>query len=489
MSLLNHLSSHIHAQAHRAREHAHNIHQRVNSLTNKDAPGAQTESDDVPAYAVDLAFRFLGARGLPAMDIGALSDPFFVANLDGKIEYKSSVQPNTLNPVWNEQWFVKNVPHNAALEVKVYDKDNGQRDDFIGSFKTTVGDGKFECIIEASSKANKGTMFFELKTTPTRVPNTPQYSFDGPVNFSRHASAAIGRFAGAKESGLEDKTAFLAALPDAAADSLPQTSPVPPASARLYSTWKYHLKGVPLFFGDAHQHWLESYPAAQKIFTGPPMIRASIRSAHRILYARTTMNSFGLVQDANDLWRQLAPQDRQQAMAAERALTANPSIVATPSAQASWVVKPALYTYVIDNGDRFRFSETGAALATDFASKHALHACCAESVRYAGEYHARPLLDRGWAGLEGRLPPEDVEWELWIDNASGTYGPDPELLPKLRECIEYNFPGIKVKAFDFKDEELAQSKKDMKEYAQSKPHLMHTASELHDGDVSHGSVV
>lgn len=88
MSLLNHLSSHIHAQAHRAREHAHNIHQRVNSLTNKDAPGAQTESDDVPAYAVDLAFRFLGARGLPAMDIGALSDPFFVANLDGKIEYK-----------------------------------------------------------------------------------------------------------------------------------------------------------------------------------------------------------------------------------------------------------------------------------------------------------------------------------------------------------------------------------------------------------------
>lgn len=87
MPLLEHLSSHVQAQAHRVREHAHNLHQSVNALGKK-AQSSPTASDDVPAYAFDLAFRFIGANGLPAMDIGALSDPFFVANLDGKIEYK-----------------------------------------------------------------------------------------------------------------------------------------------------------------------------------------------------------------------------------------------------------------------------------------------------------------------------------------------------------------------------------------------------------------
>lgn len=89
MSLLDHLSSHVHAQAHRAREHAHAVHERVNSLSRKAAVAAGIEPDPgVPAYAYDLAFRFIGANGLPAMDIGALSDPFLVADLDGKIEYK-----------------------------------------------------------------------------------------------------------------------------------------------------------------------------------------------------------------------------------------------------------------------------------------------------------------------------------------------------------------------------------------------------------------
>ncbi|EJD40310.1 hypothetical protein AURDEDRAFT_115932 [Auricularia subglabra TFB-10046 SS5] len=127
-----------------------------------------------------------------------------------------------------------------------------------------------------------------------------------------------------------------------------------------------------------------------------------------------------------------------------------------------------------------RFSETGAKFFADFASKHALHACCAETVRYSGEFHPRPLVDGGWAGLGGRLPPEDVEWELWIDNASGTYGPDPKMLPALQKTLEYNFPGIKVRTFHFKNEELAKSKKDVLDYAQNKPNLTRTPSQARE---------
>jgi hypothetical protein len=87
----------------------------------------------------------------------------------------------------------------------------------------------------------------------------------------------------------------------------------------------------------------------------------------------------------------------------------------------------------------FRFSETGAAFLVDFASKHALHSKCAEEIRYSGEFHPRPK--KGWKvwGDEGEKEVEG-EWELWIDNNSGTYAPDKELLKTLKSLLEYNFP-------------------------------------------------
>lgn len=473
MSLRKEISATIHAQAHRTREH---LHAAAEALKHpKDAlKDHEHHNDSVPEYCYDLAFHFIGASGLPQLDVGGLSDPYFNASLDGKVHYTSSIQVRTLQPVWHEHWNVKNVPESATLEVKLYDKDDGAvRDDYIGSFKTRIQEGANEYRIESSAGAQMGTMWLEVKKTPTKTPDTPHYAFDGPVNFSRHFNPTVGLFAGSKNTGpVTDRQDDI----DSVDGTKPQY-PNPPLTNKAsisseermrrhaYSTWKVHLKGISLFFGDQHQHWLESYPAAQRIFKGPIVVRAGIRSAHRILYARTTMNDFGLINDANDFWRELAPQDRQQALAAEKATSS------APSGRATWLVKPTLYTYIIGDDDMFRFSETGAAFLTDFASKHALHACCAETVRYSGEFHARPVIEGGWAGLGGRLPPEDVEWELWIDNSSGTYGPDKTLLPALEQTIEYNFPGIRVRAFDYHDEELSQSKKDLLDYAQNKPNL------------------
>ncbi|KAH7096668.1 hypothetical protein BKA62DRAFT_644194 [Auriculariales sp. MPI-PUGE-AT-0066] len=467
--------------------------------------------DNVPAYAYDVSIRFIGASGLPALDFGGKSDPYIVANVDDKLQFKSAVQIATLNPVFNELWNIKNVPDTTTLQVQVYDKDNAGKDDFIGQFRTSLREGSQEHRLDHNG-AQRGTLWLEVKLVSTRVPDSPQYTFDGPVSFSRHSSATIGQLAGSKGSGLEGKAAFAAALPITATNNepspLPSESAKPPPQSSVervrgqsYGTWKIHLKGVPLFFKDTHQHWLESYVNAQKIFQGPVMIRMSIRTAHRLLYARTTMNDFGAINSADDLWRQLAPQDRALL---DKELSTNPTAAtasdsgsskrdASPSSSSSssssnnnskraWLVKPALYTYIIGSDDRFRFSETGAAFFTDFASKHALHSCVSETVRYAGEFHARPIVNGvgGWAALEGKLPPDDCEWELWIDNASGTYGPDPGLLPQLKQTIEYNFPGIKVEAWDFKNEELQKSKADMLAYANSKPIMTHTPSQLAD---------
>ncbi|KAH8117648.1 C2-domain-containing protein [Phellopilus nigrolimitatus] len=397
----------------------------INDAVNRTRSGAQDLSATAKEFAeekmlnvklVDVSIHFIGASNLPKMDIVGSADPYFVAKLDGQISYVSTVQPNTQNPVWNETWNVKNVPESAALQVEVLDKDEGSvHDDYIGKFATTISPGAKEVeIVTTLLKSVRGTFWLNVTTTPSEKPHARRYTFDGPIRFTRHFSPTVG---------------ILTKLND----------------ERLYSTWKLHIKGVPLFFRDEYQHWNIKYRAAQTIFGSGPAslaVRSSIRSGHRMLYARSTRNGFGLIQTREDVFNLL--RGGKDAFGKR--------------------VKPAVYTYIIAEGDdTFRFSETGAAFFVDFASKHALHANCAERVRYSGEFHVRPR--GGWENFSDEIPDDQVEWEFVIDNNSGTYSPDAMLLPDLKALLEYNFPGFNIFALDFNDPALEQSREACRAYA------------------------
>lgn len=162
-----------------------------------------------------------------------------------------------------------------------------------------------------------------------------------------------------------------------------------------------------------------------------------------MLYARSTRNDYGAIQAREDVFNLL--RGGKGAARAHR-------------------VKPAVYTYIISaSDDSLRFSETGAAFFVDFLSKHALHANCAEKVRYSGEFHPRPA--GGWENFSDETQDEAVEWEFVVDNNSGTYSPDPELLPSLKALLEYNFPGMKVVALDHNESELERSREACRAYA------------------------
>lgn len=79
-------------------------------------------------------------------------------------EGSSTVKTDTLNPVWNESWNVKNVPSDAVLTVKVLDKDDGSpTDDYIGKFETTISPGPKEVeIIGMIFKQVKGTFWMNV---------------------------------------------------------------------------------------------------------------------------------------------------------------------------------------------------------------------------------------------------------------------------------------------------------------------------------------
>ncbi|KAG8687002.1 hypothetical protein FRC09_013794 [Ceratobasidium sp. 395] len=450
--------------------------------------------------ALDLEIHFISAEGLPRMDVvGAGCDPYFRVEIDKAIEYTSRALPNTLDPEWNEVWRVKNVPALAIIKVKVYDKDENQYlDDYIGRFKITdiyVG-GQREIPITSLIGRNHGTFRIEasfgvyIRSQPATPPAAPAYLFDGPCRYAIHLSPTVGAFTART------------------------------TSARRYSTWKIHIKGIRAFFGDKRQHWNRDYRAAQAIFQGPLAItvRTPIIAGHRLLYARTTANQTGILYDAEGFWslfRARLDDGQRQGLGRLVGATGEPVSASTgrcpvcnrelgethsleckeahlpdnlpsePGARTNTStggrvpegaqfgavanlagtlgphehvqrIKPAVYTYIIDE-DTFRFSETGAAFFVDFASKHALHSSCAEEVRYAG--------DCGWANFREDMPDHSVNWELWIDNGSGTYAPTAELLDTLKGLLEYNWPGLKVRAWDFRDEQQKKSIQECRDYA------------------------
>ncbi|KAG8738419.1 hypothetical protein FRC10_006915 [Ceratobasidium sp. 414] len=465
--------------------------------------------------ALDLEILFVSAEGLPRMDVvGAGCDPYFRVEIDDAIEYTSRALPNTLNPEWNEVWRVRNVPALAIIKVKVYDKDENQYlDDYIGKLKITdvyVG-GQREIPITNLLGRNRGTFRIEIRSKPASPPAAPAYMFDGPCRY------AIQRVS---NQYVVDRhlSLFSSLSPTVGAFTVGATS------ARRYSTWKIHIKGIQTYFGDKHQHWNRDYRAAQAIFSGPLSItvRTPIIAGHRLLYARTTANKTGILYDAEGFWslfRAGVDEGHRQGLArlvgagegpeaparcsvCNRGTGETHSLECTeahlpddlpsvpdartntstggrvpPGAQFGAVadlalavgphehvqrIKPAVYTYIIDE-DTFRFSETGAAFFVDFASKHALHSRCAEEVRYAGEFHPRP--DCGWANFSEDMPDHSVNWELWIDNGSGTYAPSADLLGTLKGLLEYNWPGLVVRAWDFRSEQQKKSIQECRDYA------------------------
>lgn len=407
-------------------ERAHASAQMVKVAAHSQRIKVATDQLGIRIKHVDLVIQFIGASGIPRMDLVGSADPYFVAKLDDKLSYVSSVKPGTQSPVWNEIWRVKNVPVSATLFVLLRDKDIGATvDDYIGKFYTSVSPGPKEVEIQGPmNMQNRGTFWLKIESSPSsegseRLP----YLFDGPVHYSSHSSLTVGALANLRDT-------------------------------RLYRTWKVYIKGVPEIFGDLVQSWNRSHKAAQAIFQGPASIavRSGIQAGHRMLYARTITNGFGVISNRDEVLSMMCG-----------------GVHAASDGSKSYAhrVKPAVYTYVISaNDDTLRFSETGAAFFVDFASKHALHSNCAESVRYGGEFHPRPV--GGWQNFSDDVPDAAVGWELVFDNNSGTYAPNAGLLPKVKEIMEFNFPGFNVVVHSHDEAALKMSVEACRAYALSK---------------------
>uniref|UniRef100_A0A6Q2YSL0 C2 domain-containing protein n=1 Tax=Esox lucius TaxID=8010 RepID=A0A6Q2YSL0_ESOLU len=78
-----------------------------------------------------VSISLIEARDLRPMDANGLSDPYVKFRM-GHQKYKSKI-PKTLNPQWREQFdFHLYEEHGGFIDITVWDKDAGKKDDFMG---------------------------------------------------------------------------------------------------------------------------------------------------------------------------------------------------------------------------------------------------------------------------------------------------------------------------------------------------------------------
>lgn len=54
----------------------------------KDKARNFADEHKISSKTVDITIRFIGARGLPKMDVVGTADPYFIAKLDDRIAYE-----------------------------------------------------------------------------------------------------------------------------------------------------------------------------------------------------------------------------------------------------------------------------------------------------------------------------------------------------------------------------------------------------------------
>uniref|UniRef100_A0A8C9Z6H2 Multiple C2 and transmembrane domain containing 1 n=1 Tax=Sander lucioperca TaxID=283035 RepID=A0A8C9Z6H2_SANLU len=104
-----------------------------------------------------VSIALIEGRNLIPMDPNGLSDPYVKFRL-GPQKYRSKTVPKTLSPQWREHFDLHLYEETGGvLEITVWDKDTGRRDDFIG-----------RCQLDLSTLSKEQTHHLELALEESR---------------------------------------------------------------------------------------------------------------------------------------------------------------------------------------------------------------------------------------------------------------------------------------------------------------------------------
>ncbi|KAI1124702.1 hypothetical protein F5Y10DRAFT_280012 [Nemania abortiva] len=479
--------------------------------------------DAPPGYTVK--FTFHRAKNLPTADISTgASDPFLTATLstslprrhkeDADLCYRTRTIRRSLEPQWDEEWIVANVPSTGfRLKCRLYDEDWPDHNDRLGNVtiygnsineswqglsddafkvKKRMGSKRAYALKAATSVFHKDvsmtpTLYVSAAVLGKSDPPHGQIYTVGPTYYFQHFSPMIGRMTGIKvnkdenaDAQGDDNTSAAekdgkhaekkAQKYDFQANEIQLAGPVP---QRLYHRFVEFRPIIGLLFQSSG-------------FRGH-ILNKALHHQHARIY------NF----DKSTEWGTFKPCSEEASLQFLK--------------MAHFDEGARLFTYIITLDGLMRFTETGKEFGIDLLSKHTMHSDAQIYIACSGEFLIRRVKTHKTpenSDLSQSTNPSDYEvegeqsketppakpefYQLIIDNDSGTYRPDKSVLPDLRQFLERNFPGLKIvtPACDNPDhQKLKEHQRSMKKKMGRNIRMVlnrsPTASSFSSSDISH----
>ncbi|KAJ5630526.1 uncharacterized protein N7484_010626 [Penicillium longicatenatum] len=444
-----------------------------------------------PGYTVK--FTFHRGHDLPIADFGSFSsDPYVYAQLqvdlprrhkqDPIMSFRTPTVRKNMNPIWNSEWIVANMPASGgSLKAYLMDEDPADHDDKLGiafievpalegwngykehpfKVKKRFGSKRVYVYTNVSAFAtghHKESYLIMSIECLGRTPGTDggQMYTLGPNYWFKHFSPLIGRLTGTKDQ--------VKAL----------DGDGKPISRYNFQAIQMQLRGpVP---AELYHRYVEFRPFVAGMFQAQSLrgriLHKALHHQHQRIYNfdRSTLNGT-FAEPCREFTQKFLE-------------------------FTSWGQSGRIFTYVITLDGKFRFTETGKEFGIDLLSKHTMHSDISIYIAYSGEFFVRRIIhrhrcqspssrtetaDNDFPVEENEIPQELLQestdpsdYELFIDNDSGTYRPNSEKLPLLKEFIMSNFPGLNVSTLDCQGdaERMGQMKSEQREVKKSQGQLV-----------------
>ncbi|KAJ4301202.1 hypothetical protein N0V90_003293 [Kalmusia sp. IMI 367209] len=464
------------------------LKQKTRTNSSKKGPAGGFDDTPIPrappGYTVKITLH--RATNLPLADINTLSaDPYVIAELqtslaprhkeDPPLQRRTSTIRQRTDPVWNAEWIVANVPASGfRLKCRIYDEDPADHDDRLGNAHVVVDsiNEQWPGIREQSYPIKKrmaskrayvlralavcfnkaehmnGLMYVSVELLGrTQDENGGRAYTVGPQYWIRHYSPLLGRLLGQKAPSENDSSRKSGkSKPERynfQANQMQLRGPTPEAMYHRYVEFKPFVKAM----------------FTAKGFRGYILSKA-LHHQHTRVYNFDRETAFEVFpepcKEFTQKFLELVHHDQGG----------------------------RIFTYVLTLDGLFRFTETGKEFGIDMLSKHTMHSDVAAYIAFSGEFfirrlrhpHSKPPEEGGNNQshppdeIEGGPPKENAKtdpsyYELIIDNDSGTYRPNAQLLPQLKSFFESNFPGLHVVTLDCQGdaEKMGRMKKEQRE--------------------------
>ncbi|TAQ85759.1 hypothetical protein B7494_g5902 [Chlorociboria aeruginascens] len=445
-----------------------------------------------------VRFTFHRAENLPVSDLNSRSsDPFIRVTLTSALPKRHKEDPDMVlrtptihkstNPEWNTQWTVAGIPSSGfRLKCRLYDEDSSDHDDRLGnvtihvdriganwngireesfSIKKRMGSKRAYMIRGCASLLDSnvhmnGVLYVSAEVLgESEEPHGRMYTV-GTTSWIKHYSPMIGRLAGTKapdstEHGGDGKTEKY----DFQANQFQLQGPVP---AELY------------------HRFVEFKPFVNGMFSRTGIrgrvLNSALHHQHARVYNFSNTTEYGIVRPRSE----------------EAALQFLKMVHYDEGGR--------IFTYVLTLDGLLRFTETGKEFGIDLLSKHTMHSDVNIYIASSGEFFIRRLRHPNESssapdqethpskeipgGPPHEPPPKNPKhYQLIIDNDSGTYRPKGDLLPKLKEFLKANFPGLHIMTRECTDEKLAKMKDEQRERKKKEGRSV-TVVQNSDGDIS-----